>query len=142
MIVIDASVAAKSYLNEAGTDAAIALMTGHEQLIAPQLIQVEVIAAICGNVRKGALTEQEAEDRCNRWLRHLADDVMLLHPDRMVLDNAAGLALTYKHPVQDCVYLAVANHFKVPMITADGRFLKKVASAYSNISLLSGCSAN
>ena len=67
---------------------------------------------------------------------------MLLHPDRLVLDKAAGLALQYKHPVQDCVYLAVANHFKVPMITADGRFLKKVTSDYSSISLLVGCSAN
>src|SRR5262249_17520559 len=51
MIVLDASVAAKAYLEEPGSDEAIALLTGRENLLAPELIRVEVAAALLRRVR-------------------------------------------------------------------------------------------
>jgi predicted nucleic acid-binding protein len=47
MIVIDASVAVKPYLEEPGADAATELLVGTERLLAPELIQTEVAGALC-----------------------------------------------------------------------------------------------
>jgi predicted nucleic acid-binding protein len=46
MIVVDASVAAKWFLPEKGSSAALALQEGPSQLAAPDLIRMEVAAAI------------------------------------------------------------------------------------------------
>ena len=48
MIVIDANVAAKWLLPEPGSEAAVALQEGPQQLFAPDLIRLEVAAAIAG----------------------------------------------------------------------------------------------
>ena len=42
MIVLDASVAAKTYLEEAGAEAATELLAGPVKLLAPELIRLEV----------------------------------------------------------------------------------------------------
>ncbi len=132
------SVVAKAYLNEAGTDEAIELLTGRRPPCAPQLIQVEVVAAVCGNVRKGVLSAADAEGRCRRWLAHLDRDHLRLHPDTPYLDDAARLAIGYGHPVQDFVYSAMANRLGLDLITADRRFHDKVVAAHPRVSLLPG----
>ncbi|NJL51217.1 MAG: type II toxin-antitoxin system VapC family toxin [Hydrococcus sp. SU_1_0] len=35
--------------------------------------------------------------------------------------EATALALEVKHPIYDCLYLAFARHFRVPLVTADKR---------------------
>ena len=52
MIVIDASVAAKWYLPEKGSDAAVELQEGPDQLFAPDLIRMEVAGSITRRVRE------------------------------------------------------------------------------------------
>lgn len=54
MIVLDASVAVKAYLEEAGSDEATAVLACDQKLLAPELIGVEVCAAICRRVRRGS----------------------------------------------------------------------------------------
>jgi predicted nucleic acid-binding protein len=53
MIVVDANVAAKWYLPELGSEAALELMDGASPLFAPDLIRLEVLAAITRCVRTG-----------------------------------------------------------------------------------------
>ena len=64
MIVLDASVAVKTYLEEAGGEAATELLAGTEKLLAPELIRVEVAGAWCRRRRTGELEAAEVERRC------------------------------------------------------------------------------
>jgi predicted nucleic acid-binding protein len=142
MIVLDASVAAKCYLEEAGSDEAIALLTSETKLLAPELIRLEVCSALCRRVRRGELGGEEARVRCQHWLERLRDGLIELTPDRDLLSESIVLANQFKHALQDCLYLAVARRFDVPLITADRTFTEKFANFDSRISLLVGCGGN
>lgn len=142
MIVLDASVAAKAYLEEAGSDAAIAVLAGTVRLHAPELIRVEVAAALCRRVRRGELAAEEALVRCEHWLGRLAGGLVGLTPDRDLISAAAALAVELKHPLQDCLYLAEARRLDAPLLTADRAFRDRVAAFDPRISLLAGYEAS
>jgi predicted nucleic acid-binding protein len=142
MIVLDASVAAKVYIEEPGSDEAIALLTGREKLLAPALIRVEVAAALLRRVRKGELAAGEAQLRCRHWLERLRLGLFVLTPDEELVDDAIDLAAELKHPLQDCLYLAAARRSDVPLITADGKFRDKAHPFDCRVALLRGCEHN
>jgi predicted nucleic acid-binding protein len=142
MIVLDASVAAKVYIEEAGSDEAIALVTGQQKLLAPELIRVEVAAALLRRVRKGELVAAEAQRRCRHWLERLHRGLFALTPDENLVDDAIGLAAQLNHPLQDCLYLAAARRADVPLITADGKFRDRAHPFDSRVALLRGCEHN
>ena len=139
MIVLDASVAAKAYLEEAGSDAAIAMLTGEQRLLAPELIRVEVAASLCRRVRRGELAAEEARLRCEHWLDRLRKGLFVLTPDQELLSDAMALSTDLKHPVQDCLYLAAAQRADAPLITADRALHDRAKPSFSRISLLPGC---
>jgi predicted nucleic acid-binding protein len=130
MIVVDASVAAKWFLPEAGSDEATQLLSGTDKLIAPDLIRVEVAAAITRRVRLGELLEDEAMPICHAWLKALSDGVITLTPVEDDLAEAIKLALEIKHPLQDCLYLAVAIRLKAVLITSDPKFIERSSALY------------
>lgn len=109
MIVVDANVAVKWYLPEAGSDAALELMDGTSPLFAPDLIRLEVLAAITRRVCTGEATAEVTMTRCNNWLRHLRAGAVTVLPEHEILDDAVSLSLQIPHTLQDCLYLAVAN---------------------------------
>jgi predicted nucleic acid-binding protein len=78
VIVIDASMAAKGFLPEAGSEEAPRLLTSADKLIAPDLIRVEVATAMTRRVRLGELPENEAMQICHDWLKALSDGVITL----------------------------------------------------------------
>jgi predicted nucleic acid-binding protein len=142
MIVVDASVAIKPYLEEAGADAATELLTGTAKLLAPELIRLEVPGAICRRVRKGELEPGEAEVRSQHWLKELDKGLFALTPDRDLMPEAIALATKLKHPLADCLYLAIAIRSHAPLITADRTFLERCKPLYKKITLLSGYEKN
>lgn len=142
MIVLDASVAAKVYIDEPGSDEAIALLTGREKLLAPALIRIEVAAALLRRVRKGELAAAEAQLRCRHWLDRLHRGLFVLTPDEELVDDAIALAAELRHPLQDCLYLAAARQADVPLITADGKFRDKAHPFDGRVALLLGCEHN
>lgn len=142
MIVVDASVAAKWYLPEAGSEAAIELMCGPDLLCAPELIRLEVLAALTRRVRLGEASADETGARCRDWLRHLGAGAVSLVPEHEILDDAIALSLEIRHNVQDCLYLAIARRLDASLITADRIFQERAAPRYARISLLAGCEAN
>jgi predicted nucleic acid-binding protein len=142
MIVLDASVVVKAYLEEPGSDEAIAVLAGHERLAAPELIRVEVAAALCRRVRKGELSAEEARLRCTHWLERLRKDLFRLTPDQDLLSDAVELATELKHPLQDCLYLATARRFDVPLITADRSFRDRAFPFDSRVALFFGWENN
>ena len=61
MIVVDASIAAKWYLNEPGSPEAAAFLTADAALLAPALIRIEVTGAIVRRYREGKLSLERAQ---------------------------------------------------------------------------------
>jgi predicted nucleic acid-binding protein len=144
MIVVDASVAAKWFLPEPGTAEAIALQEGEEELAAPDFIRLEVAAAFTRRVRdtEKPITPKEAEERCGKWFRFLDRASLNLIPQPDILADAEKLSIDRKLPLQDCLYLAAALRFDVPLITADPRFQKRAGLTYRKLKLLKGCQAD
>ncbi len=142
MIVVDANVAAKWYLPEVGTDAALELMEGPSRLIAPELVRLEVLAAISRCVRTGEAGLEETKKRCGDWLRHLRTGAITLISEGELLDAALTLSLEIKHNLQDCLYLAAARHADATLITADRTFRNRAFPFDNRIALLRGCENN
>lgn len=118
----------KWLLPEPGSDAAQELLESGEQLIAPALIRVEVAAAIGRRVRLSEIDRLDGEAAFFLWLQCLAKAVVELVPDEQYLSRAWAIAMRLKHPLQDCLYLAVAEGHKAAMVTADKKFAAKVVS--------------
>jgi predicted nucleic acid-binding protein len=142
MIVLDASVVAKAYLEEVGSDESAAVLTSAEKLVAPELIRLEVCAALSRRVRRGELEAAEARARCDHWLERLHRGLFALTPDRDLMTDAFELASELKHALQDCLYLAVARRFDVPLITADRIFRDRAFPFDKRVALLVGCESN
>jgi predicted nucleic acid-binding protein len=142
MIVLDASVAAKAYLEEIGSDEATAVLTSKEKLLAPELIRLEVCAALCRRVRVGELDADEARVRNEHWLGRLQKGLFSLTPDQDLLSEAVELSTGLKHAVHDCLYLAIARRFDVPLITADRKFRDRAFPFDNRVALLHGCEGN
>ena len=120
-LVIDASVAVKWVLDEAGTDAAFALQA--QPLTAPALWLVEAGNAIWKRVGRGELSPEGADIR----LAALGRTPVLTTPVELDLAAALSLATALKHPIYDCLYLAAAIREDAVAVTDDARFLRAVA---------------
>ncbi len=142
MMVLDASVAVKPYLEEPGAEAATELLVGTAKLLAPELIRIEVAGALCRRVRRGELEPGEAEERAQHWLAELNKGLFTLTPDGNLLPEAIALSTKLKHPLADCLYLAVAIRFHAPLITADRTFHERAHPLYKKISMLPSCKNN
>jgi predicted nucleic acid-binding protein len=107
MIVIDASVAAKWYLPEVGSPAAVELQEGPDQLLAPELIRMEVAGSITRRVRADRKEERLAPDvalsRCAKWFRLLDQAALSLIPEAELLQEAVNLWVEIKHTLPDCM---------------------------------------
>ena len=137
MIVVDASVAVKWLLKEPGSAAALEVLGSDEQVLAPSLVQVEVAGAVTRKASRGELAQAEAERAFALWGRLLSSDRLQLEPDAIELPAAFAMSIQLSHPLQDCLYLAVANRRAVDLLTADRSFVQKARSAHANLRLLS-----
>ncbi len=136
MIVVDASIAAKWYLNEPGSAEAAALLTSASTLIAPALIRVEVTGAIIRRYREGLLSLERAKEACDLWDRELAGGALRLVPDETLIVSARAIAFQIRHAIQDCLYLAAAVEAgRVRLVTADPTFHARAAPAFPFVDL-------
>jgi predicted nucleic acid-binding protein len=142
VIVVDASVAAKWYLPEVGTEAAVELMDGPSRLFAPELIRLEVLASITRCVRTGEADREETRKRCGDWFRHLHAGAVTVLPEEELLDDALVLSLEIRHNLQDCLYLAAARKLDAALITADKKLHQRAIPIYKRVSMLAGCDSN
>jgi len=97
-VVVDASVAVKWFLPEAGANPAVAMLRAGHRLIAPDLLWIEVASVLWKVARRGALTADEAE--------------------RMASDGT----------VYDSLYVALAAREDAVMVTADERLVNALAN--------------
>ena len=133
MIVVDAGVAAKWFLPEADSERAQALLAGPRRLLAPDLIWIEVAAAITRQTRLGRLSDERARELAAEWARALADGAVTLTPARDDIDRAAETAIQLRHPLQGCLYLALALRLDGPIVTADRSFIARARTAHRQV---------
>ncbi|TWT45289.1 tRNA(fMet)-specific endonuclease VapC [Phycisphaerae bacterium RAS1] len=137
MIVVDASVAAKWLLPEAGEQEAQALLDSEERLAAPESIRIEVAGAVIKRYRSGKLEETDARSRCAFW-QSLIDSRLQLFPVEALFDRAMALAFQLKHGLPDCLYLAAAGDIGAGLITADRTLFERGKAVHERITLLAG----
>lgn len=118
--VVDASVAVKWVVSEEHSDCARAL--ARLSLEAPDLLLVECANIIWKKVRLGDLEPRDAAGRLDLLLRA----PVAITGSRDLLDAALQISLALGHPVYDCVYLALAQRRKIPLITADRKLVNAV----------------
>jgi predicted nucleic acid-binding protein len=113
--VVDASVAVKWVLPEADSDRAAAIRTTDDDLIAPSLAYAEIGSAIWRAVFRGDVPAREAPENLQIAVAHYQRIV----PLEEFAERAIELAISLRHPIYDCFYLALAERESAPLVTAD-----------------------
>jgi predicted nucleic acid-binding protein len=116
-IVVDASVAAKWFLNETHSPAAVRLVGEHD-LLAPDLLLPELAQVIWKRTRRGELTGEQGI----AILRQLNRAPLTIHSSALLIEIALEIALALARTVYDCLYLTLAIQQRCRLVTADRRF--------------------
>jgi predicted nucleic acid-binding protein len=131
--VVDANVAAKWLLPAAGEgllDQANHLVALHVkrdlQLLAPDLIQAEIGNVLWKAVRRGRISQAEAENSLQRFAA-LAIQVV---PTSDLLGQALQIAMACDRSFYDSLYVALAVATKADLITADERLVNALGSRF------------
>lgn len=53
---------------------------------------------------------------------------MHLTEDEIIIERAGEIALQIFHPLQDCLYIACAEHVDADLVTTDATLLKRAAA--------------
>ena len=136
MLVIDASVGAKWFLPEDDSHKADKVLKRGIQLVAPDIFRIEIGSAITRKVRRKLMSSSEAQERCEQLLAMLARKVVLLLNSAPDFPDALMLSLQLNHAVADCLYLALAQRLKAPLVTADTIFYEKAKPLYAGMEML------
>ena len=136
MIVLDASVTVKWFASEPGSAAARSFVHSDEELVAPEVTQVEVASALVKKAIRRQLSLEEAHEALILWFEAINDGDIVLLPDADYLAAASELALQLAHPLADCLYLALAERLGVALITADRAFARRVARRSNLVRIL------
>lgn len=121
IVVVDASVALKWFVEEEGTPAALSLLAGSDALLAPELVIAEMCNAAWRMSRVGRMREEQ--------VAIVAAQAGRLFHERVGLGElsvrASELAALLDHPAYDCFYLALAEQRQALVVTAGRRFVAK-----------------
>lgn len=138
MIVIDASLAVKWMLWETDTPKALSFLRAHyRELVAPELIYIEVAGVIVRTGNRDKSLSADALRALNKWTTAWSDHVVKNYRvTQRRLFNASSMALSIGHPLKDCIYLALAKELKAELATCDTKFRDKAVTLYPHIRLL------
>ena len=138
MIVIDASLAVKWFLEEPDSDLAGELFAKFiGQIAVPTLFGIEVAAALVreGNIDKpNARTMRRAVAKLVNFLSDGSLETVIQAPSELA--RAAYLALDLGHPLKDCLYLALAMELGCDLVTCDTRFAAKAKGVWAGVRVL------
>jgi predicted nucleic acid-binding protein len=119
--VIDASVAAKWVVEEQDSAEAAALLD-YDVLYAPDHWLAEAANALWSKVFHGDLTPADATER----LAVLMTAPMTETPVARLMARAFEIAAARMVTVYDALYVALAEHRRVPFVTADARLVRRL----------------
>lgn len=121
-LVVDASVVIKWFVEEPLHERARQLLKGRESLYAPDLLVSEIGNIVWKKVVRGEIEKQQAQKIANA----LHDVPINLQPSIDLIDHALHIALSIRHPVYDCLYIACAEMLGSTFVTADERLKRAV----------------
>ena len=121
-LVVDASVAVKWVVDEPGSAAAITA-TRDRLLTAPAYMLVEAANGIRKQSAAGKITPAAASSALQDLVGTPVERVPV---DETLVHEALALGLELDHPLQDCLYLALARRTGARVITADHKFARAV----------------
>jgi predicted nucleic acid-binding protein len=115
--VVDASVAAKWYFPEPLSERADALLEQRSELLAPDVLLVEIAQLAWKRARRGEIGEADAE----HIVSALRKVPFALKPTAELVTSALPLALLRGFTLTDAFYITLAVQAGCPMVTADRR---------------------
>jgi predicted nucleic acid-binding protein len=124
IIVVDASVAVKWFLKEAGHSPAVDLLDFDLSVLAPDLILCESANVFWKKLRRGEVTAEQVELACDA----LPSFFTAIMPAAPLIQDAVRIARLLDHPVYDCIYVACAEREAAKLVTADQRFVEVLRS--------------
>ena len=123
-MIIDASVAFKWLAEEDDSDAAFALLDRYE-LFAPILLMHEIANGLWKKLRREQIDRSVSfSDELNR-----IPQLVKLIDETPHVARALEIGREFGHPIYDCVYLAMAEARSDQLVTADTKFMAKVAGS-------------
>ena len=130
--VVDASIAVKWVIPEVLSDKADHVRDHEDDVLAPDLLLVEVANALWRKTAAREISPREADAAFDLVRRSGID----LRPTAPLLPRAMDLARRLGHPVYDCVYLALAEREHAALVTADHRLLRRVSTRRLDVSIV------
>jgi predicted nucleic acid-binding protein len=121
ILVIDASVALKWFVDEPRRDRARGALSRDFELVAPDLLLVEGANGLRNKVRNG-LAER---DRMLAALTKLPDMFDRWIGARETIRDAFEIGCAINHPIADCIYLACSKLADVALLTDDATLFQK-----------------
>ena len=119
--VCDASILFKLIVAEADSDQAIAFVRS-VRVFVPEFVYLEIGNALWFRIHHRDLDFAEGKRLIDR-LRDLGFETLQIGP---FIDRALEIAGTIGHPIYDCLYVAIAERYAIPLITADKRLISAV----------------
>lgn len=122
-LVVDANVAVKWFIQQQGTDDARRVQTYRGPLLAPALLISETTNGLWRHVARGDISAANAQTAVAGlawWFHELVDDHSLAA-------SALNLAVELGYASYDCFYLALSLARSAPLVTADKKFINRLA---------------
>jgi predicted nucleic acid-binding protein len=124
-IVVDASVLAKFFFHEEGSERARSRLTSGLVIAAPALILIEIASVAAKKIRLKA----EGFERAREAVASISDLVDELVPLGGLASGAFLMAANGGFSAYDATYLALAESLTIPVLTADDRLLRSASAA-------------
>ena len=123
MIVVDANVAIKWVVEQPQFERAREIIARGTELLVPAMFVAEVATALWGYVRVRQITPEQAQ----AGLRSILEQISLIEQDADLAGEALSIGSELNHAPYDCFYLVLAMRRTAPLVTADGRFINRLA---------------
>ncbi len=115
IVVVDASVAAMWYLPQPYSDRAVGLLGSGHDLVAPELLRLEVGSALLRAVRRKELTRVAA----GQVIQSLLPEAVRFLPTGDEAPASFEIAERFGGSIYDAVYIALARALRAPISTDD-----------------------
>lgn len=132
IVVVDASVAAMWFLPERHSHNAALLFAPEYELLAPDLVHLEVASALLKAVRREEMTTTEGEEVLSTLLP--AAVRTLRSADKV--SAAFDIARRHGGSLYDAIYMAVARELDAPIVTNDARLAEIARMANVQASMI------
>ena len=115
-MIVDANIATYWFVETPLSSAARAFLS-RTDLIAPDLVRLEIANALLKFLRAGEINDIQLAKAMNQIERTVSEFV----DDAILLPRAIEISITANHKIYDCLYLALALERREPLATADRR---------------------